>query len=156
MKRNMRHTKQKLEEKEAWDMLDNAFYGVLSTVSEQGVPYGVPLHHVLSDNKLYFHSSLEGHKLENIASNPKVSFTVIGETKKMPKFCATHFKSVIAFGNIKKLQNVEEIIKVVYLLCEKNTPTQMETLGKVISANIPRLCALEMTIEHISGKASAA
>ena len=143
---------QKLSEKDTWDILKNAFYGVLSTVSDDGTPYGVPLNHVLSENKLYFHSSLEGHKLDNILMNPDVCFTVVGETKMLPEIYTAHFKSVIAFGKIRKLEEPDEITKAVFLLCEKNMPNHMENINKVIAAHLSRLCALEMTIDLYNGE----
>lgn len=154
MKREVRHANQKLSEKDTWDILRNSFYGILSTVSEDGTPYGIPMNHVLSENKLYFHSSTEGHKLDNILLNPNVCFTTVGETKMLPKFYTAQFKSVIAFGKIRKLEKPDEITKAVYLLCEKNMPEHMEHVNKVITAHLSRLCALEMTIDYITGKES--
>lgn len=154
MKREIRHAKQNLNEKDTWDILRNSFYGVLSSISEDGTPYGIPLNHVLSENKLYFHSSLKGHKLDNIMLNPNVCFTVIGEAWMLPEIYTAHFKSVIAFGKIRKLEKTDEITKALYLLCEKNTPNQMQQVNRVIAANLSRLCALEMTIDYITGKES--
>ena len=154
MKRDVRHTMQKLSEKDARDILRNAFYGVLSTISEDGIPYGIPLNHVLAENKLYFHSSLTGHKLDNIMLYPNVCFTVVGETEMLPEIYTAHFKSVVAFGQIRKLEKPDEITKAVNLLCEKNMPNHMANVNKVIAAHLSRLCALEMTIDYITGKES--
>lgn len=154
MRRSVRHEKQGLSEKDTWAILKNSFYGVLSTLSENGMPYGVPLNHVLIENKLYFHSSNQGHKLDNIVLNPNVSFTVIGETWMLPQNYTAHFTSVIAFGTIYKLEEPKEIMNAVRLLCEKNMPDHMTHVDKVITANLSRLCALEMTIDHITGKRS--
>ena len=65
-------------------LLQNGEYGVLSTVDGNEQPYGVPLNYVLMNNCIYFHCALEGHKLDNLALNHKVSFCVVGRG---PIFC---------------------------------------------------------------------
>lgn len=154
MKREMRLSKQQLSEKRSLEILKDAFYGVLSTVSADCIPYGVPLNHVLDGNKLYFHCALTGHKLDNIRNNPNVCFTVVGEAKMMPEIFTAHFESVVAYGTIRILENHTDITHAVRLLCEKNTPDQLEVVDSVIAGNISRLSGLEMTIERLTGKAS--
>ena len=58
-------------------ILQEGEYGVLSTVSADGQPYGVPLNYALQNNNLYFHCALDGHKLDNLLANEKVSFCVV-------------------------------------------------------------------------------
>ena len=50
-------------------ILQEGEYGVLSTVSADGQPYGVPLNYALQNNNLYFHCALDGHKLDNLLAN---------------------------------------------------------------------------------------
>ena len=61
-------------------LLHRAEEGVLATSGADGYPYTIPLNYAYKDNALYFHSALEGHKVDNIVLNPKVSFCVLGET----------------------------------------------------------------------------
>ena len=49
--------------------------GVLATVGEDGWPYAVPLNHVLAGDVLYVHGATEGHKLDNIAHEARMSCT---------------------------------------------------------------------------------
>ncbi len=65
----MKHIRRKdraITEKEAIALLKMAEYGVLSTGSKDGLPYGVPLNFCLIDFCIYFHSAMEGHKIDNI------------------------------------------------------------------------------------------
>ena len=56
------------------------------------------MNYVYKDNSLYFHCALEGHKLENIKANKKVSFCVMGRTKVIPDKFTTKYESAVAFG----------------------------------------------------------
>ncbi|SFL70043.1 pyridoxamine 5'-phosphate oxidase family protein [Pelosinus propionicus] len=152
--KTMRLTKQALNSERTRIILKTAFYGVLSTVSEDGMPYGVPLNHVLADNKLYFHCTVKGHKLENILHNSKACFTVVGDTKMLLEIFTAHFESVIAFGTVRILKEPVDVARAVRLLCEKNTPQRLDVVDSVIAGYLSKLNALEMTIEHLTGKAS--
>ncbi|MBC2581704.1 pyridoxamine 5'-phosphate oxidase family protein [Clostridium sp. DJ247] len=66
MFREMRRKDRELKNDEAIEILKNSEYGILSTVSQNGYPYGVPLSFIFSNNSIYFHSAIEGHKLDNI------------------------------------------------------------------------------------------
>ena len=69
MKKEMRRKEKAISADEIKDVLDNAEYGILSTISEDGTPYGTPLNFAYSDGAIYFHCACEGHKLENIRYN---------------------------------------------------------------------------------------
>ncbi|HWR07472.1 pyridoxamine 5'-phosphate oxidase family protein [Sporomusa sp.] len=72
----MRLTKQELDSERIRKILETTFYGVLSTVSEDGMPYGVPLNHVLENNKLYFHCAVNSRG----TAEARVYFENIGFT----------------------------------------------------------------------------
>ena len=48
-------------------LLGRGQVGVLSTSGADGAPYGVPVHYLWQDGKLWFHGLPAGEKLENIA-----------------------------------------------------------------------------------------
>ena len=52
--------------------------GVLSTSGADGAPYGVPVHYLWQDGKLWFHGLPAGEKLENIARDHRVCFYRMG------------------------------------------------------------------------------
>ena len=67
MKREMRRKDRLLTEKEAREILSEGEYGVLSTMGENGYPYGVPVNYVYLNDNIYFHCAADvGPKLENI------------------------------------------------------------------------------------------
>ncbi len=102
-------------------LLQNGEYGVLSTVDGNEQPYGVPLNYVLMNNCIYFHCALEGHKLDNLALNHKVSFCVVGRTNLLPAEFSTEFESVIVFGRASVIEG-EERYQALNALIEKYSP----------------------------------
>src|SRR5512146_2802730 len=103
MQRPIRRSDRALTNEQAAEILQKGEYGVLSTVSPDGQPYGVPVSFAYADNALYFHCAVEGHKRDNLASNPRVSFCVIGGTEALPDKFATRYESAIVFGKACEL-----------------------------------------------------
>lgn len=101
--REVRRRDRVISDEEAWDLLRRAEYGVLSTVSEDGIPYGVPLNYCVLDQSLYVHCALEGRKVENLEYSPAVSFCVVGGTEVMPEKFGTKYESVIVAGRAKEV-----------------------------------------------------
>ena len=73
MFRDMRKQERKLTTQEAQQILSANQYGILSTVCEDGYPYGVPLSYSYLNGKIYFHgTSAGGLKDENITNCEKL------------------------------------------------------------------------------------
>ena len=62
----MRRNKQALCQEECEQVLRRATSGVLSLISLDGFPYGVPLSYALVDGVIVFHGALEGQKIDCI------------------------------------------------------------------------------------------
>jgi len=77
MFREMRRNKQLLSADDRAAVLDRCTNGVLACVGDDDYPYAVPLSYVYFNDKIYFHSAKDGHKIDAIIKNPKVSFAVI-------------------------------------------------------------------------------
>ena len=114
--RLMRRSRQQLSEEEAIALLDHATSGVLSLVDDSGCPYGVPISHVYSNRKLYFHSALSGHKLDAIRHCDRASFTVICQDEVHPEVFTTYFRSVICFGRVRIVEDPDEKLSALRLL----------------------------------------
>ena len=99
----MRRADRQLDENEIQRILQDNTYGVLSTIGTDGFPYGIPLTYIYEDERIYFHSAPEGHKLDNIDYCNKTSFCVIGNTELLPEQSSTKYECVIAFGDIQEL-----------------------------------------------------
>lgn len=153
MFREMRRIKQKMSDDECVGILKNGSNGILSLSGDEGYPYGVPMSFVYNDNKIYFHCASEGHKIDSIKRNDKVSFTIVSEDNIAPEKFTTLFKSVIVFGKIRILETKEEKEKALLLLSKKYSPLESaESTDKEINGAINSVTVLELTCEHISGK----
>ena len=151
----MRRKDKELNNADALQLLRDCEYGVLSTVDDKGQPYGVPLSYTFVNNALYFHCALEGHKLDNIAANQKVSFCVVGSTHVLPAKFSTEFESAIAFGEAVVVQGEERYQALVSLL-EKYSPEFMEEGRAYIEQFDSRTKVVKIEISTVTGKAAPA
>lgn len=127
-------------------------YGTLSTVDDQGQPYGVPLNYILRNKCIYFHCALEGHKLDNISANNEVSFSVVGRTRVLPAEFSTEFESVIVFGVASVVQG-EEKYEALLGLVEKYSPDFVEEGRQYIDQLDSRTKVVKIDIGLMTGKA---
>ena len=149
--REMRRKDKEIGTDEAISLLTKCEYGVLSTAGNDGQPYGVPLNYAYKDNCIYFHCALAGHKIDNIESNPKVSFCAVGDTKILPSEFSTEYVSAVAFGVASEVQGSERYNALVLLL-EKFSPEFIEEGKKYIEKLDKVTKVIKIEIEHISGK----
>ncbi len=152
MERNMRRFKQSLAKEENVEILQSTTSGVLSLCGKDGLPYGVPLSHVYDNGKLYFHSALNGHKVDLIKQNGNASFTVIAKDEIHPETYTTYFRSVITFGKVRIIEGNIEKRRILEVLGRRCNPSDAEGLDKEIRNGLNRCLALEMTIEKMTGK----
>ena len=152
MQRPIRRADRALSQEQAMEILFKGEYGILSTVSSDGQPYGVPVSYCYSDNLLYFHCAVEGHKLENLAANNRVSFCVVGETKILPEKFATRYESAIIFGKAYELTGNEKLSGLTELL-KKYSPDFLEKGQLYIESNAEKTRVYKIEIEALSGKA---
>ena len=143
-----------ISDSEAKKILQSGKYGILSTVSSDGVPYGVPVNYfyIPEDNALYFHCALKGRKLDNITSNSKVSFVVTGKEQIVEERFTTYYESVIIAGTASVLTDEEEKREKLVQLCEKLAPTAVERRDAVITKQLPAVAIVKVTICEITGK----
>ena len=148
----MRRKDRAILEAEAWELLNKAEYGILSTVSADGQPYGVPLNFCIIEDCLYFHHAVEGHLIENITGNPLVSFCVVGDTELMPEKFGTLYESVILSGNIGEVFGTQKQTGLEGLVA-KYSPDFTEEGQEYIKKLWDRTRVFKIKISNISGKA---
>lgn len=152
MFREMRRKDRELKNDEVNEILKNNSYGILSTISENGYPYGVPISYVFFNNSIYFHCAVEGHKLDNILNNDKVSFCVVGETCVLPSEFSTKYESIIAFGRVSEVFDDEKNMALLEIL-SKYSPDFIEQGKEYIDKAGKATRVIKICVEHISGKA---
>lgn len=153
MFRKMRRSKQELPADEALRLLEAGSSGVLALLGDGGWPYAVPLSYAYAAGKLYFHCARAGHKLDAVRSEPRASFCVVAQDLVVPEKYTTHYRSVIAFGRVRILEDGDEKRCGIELLAERFAPD--DSAGhrrRVVDSEWDNFCVLEFDIEHITGK----
>lgn len=155
-KTEMRRKEREIPIEETHCLLEQAEYGFLSTVGEEGEPYGVPISFVYSREKgeIYIHSSCVGRKIDNIRYESRVSFAVVGKTQPVyDKNFTTYFESAVVSGIASKVENKEEKEQILLKLCEKYLPDHMDKAAEAIDKSERGTCVYKIPVFEIKGKA---
>lgn len=140
-----------LSDEETFHILRKGKNGVLATVDSEGQPYCVPLDYVVVNDLVYFHGPKNGHKLDNIAQNNRVCFTVIGSAEMVPTALTTKYESVVVFGNAFVVEE-EELVMVMKEMVNKYFPDKVETGEKIIEQYKSQCAVVRIETTHITGK----
>lgn len=134
-------------------VLNRGTSGVLALSGDDNYPYAVPISYVYDGHKLYFHCAKSGHKIDAVRRNAKASFCVIDQDQVVPEEYTSYFRSVIAFGSLRILEDDLEKRETIEKLAVKYAPDDDAAHRQmVIDREWAPLCMLEMTIEHMTGK----
>ena len=153
MFRPMRRSAQALGVDACREALSRGTSGVLALLGDGGWPYAVPMSYAFDGEKLYFHCAREGHKLDAIRREARASFCVVDRDEVVPEEYTTYFRSVIAFGRVRILEDEAQMRAAIELLARRYFPQDSaENRHRAIEREWAGLCMLEMDIEHMSGK----
>jgi len=155
MFRSIRRRDREVSEQDARQILARAEYGVLATVSEDGWPYAVPVNHLVEGNVLYLHCALEGHKLDNIVQDARVSYCAVASTQVLPAKLSTLYESAIVFGRAVRVTDPIEKEQALRRLATRfgGSPEQTE---QELRTSGPQAAVIRIEIERITGKAHRA
>ena len=152
MQRTMRRKRQELSREEGIAMLDEATAGVLSLVDEDGEPYGVPISFAREGQALYFHGAREGRKLDAMRHCGRASFCVIQQDMVVPQKFTTYFRSAIACGPIRVVDDPDEARRGLWALAHKYNPGDTEGSEAEIEGAFARTCVMALDIEDLTAK----
>ncbi|MBS6196302.1 MAG: pyridoxamine 5'-phosphate oxidase family protein [Clostridiales bacterium] len=152
MFREMRRKKQLLSEEETVRVFENATSGTLALLGEDDYPYAVPISYVYADGKIFFHSAMEGHKIDAIKKHEKASFCVIAKDRVIPEKYTTDYRSAIAFGRIRIVEDEQIKYRAIKKLAEKYVLDDEENIEKEIEKFNNSFCMIVLEIEHMTGK----
>lgn len=178
----MRRHKQQLSQEKCFEILEKGSSGTLALLDKQRFPYSVPLSYVFFPGKateaqipesqilhpngekpasaetqdnlgsIYFHSALEGHKIDAIRNCAKASFCVIAADDVIPEKFTTAYLSVIVFGEIRIVKDDKNRKLGLELLGRKYSPNFEEAMQSEIANAFDRTAIIELKIEKITGK----
>lgn len=142
-----------LSEAEALALLAEAEWGVLATVDEAGWPYAVPVNHAVVAGVLIIHCATVGHKLANLAFNPKVSYCAVTLAEPLPLELATRYASVILFGQAELLTDDAEKRAALRALGLRFAAAHPDLVDREVEQDLFRTAVLRIRIERATGKA---
>ena len=152
MFQKMRRFKQELKQNEIERILQSNTSGILAVIDNGGYPYTVPLSFVYANGKIYFHSTKVGHKIDAIKNCKKATFCVVDKDDVQPEKYTTFYKSVIAFGHIEIVDDMNENLSAINELGEKYYPNHDKELQREIDKFKTAFLIIRFDIEHITGK----
>lgn len=150
--RPMRRKTSQLPDKDAWDILQNGIWGTLATADSNGQPYAVPMNYALLGNTLYLHSAMKGHKIDNMRENPLVSFSVVATAEVLSEQFDMAYRSVVAFGTARIVEDAKEKQTSLEALMEKYSPAFHDKAMEYISRNIERTAVIAVEINGLTAK----
>jgi nitroimidazol reductase NimA-like FMN-containing flavoprotein (pyridoxamine 5'-phosphate oxidase superfamily) len=142
-----------LSENDARQILKIGQHGVLSAITQDGIPYGIPLNYYYDDeqNAVFFHCALEGKKLDCIAAHSRVAFTVVTHAEIDAPRLTTLYESAIVTGVASLVTDFDEKKRALVGLCRVLTPSVSADSCKSVS----RTAIVRISIETVTGKRNA-
>jgi len=142
-----------LSEAEALHLLQTAEWGVLATVDVAGWPYAVPVNHAVVEGDLIIHCATAGHKLDNLAFNPKVSYCVVTEAVTLPLELSTRYSSAIVFGRAELVTDDREKREALQALGRRFASEHPDLVDREIGKDLFRTTVVRLHMERVTGKA---
>lgn len=156
------------------EVIDKSSYGVVSVIDENNEPYGMPLSIVRDGNNLYFHSALDGKKVKIFEKTTVASVSFVGQVKIPENFSkeeldelskdksnvgtfiskvfTTEYESAIVKGKLKLVEDEEEKLRAIKLICEKYTTTKMDYFSLAIESGLNFFNIYKIEIQKITAK----
>ena len=123
-------------------------------MSLDNCPYVVPVNFGYQDKIIYFHSAIEGKKVDILKQNNKVcfEFDIDHELVESEKGCnwGMKFRSVIGFGKTSFIEKIEEKQKALEIIMQQYTTKHFDFPTKQLN----NILVGKIAIEQITGKKS--
>lgn len=149
--KSMRKAQRQQSASWALDVFDRAPYVTVSMMRPDGTPYGLPLSVVRKDEKtFYFHCAYEGEKVDCLRENPMVSLLAV--SKCTPKFeeeksnFTEYYHSAIALGRAEFVDDDDEKIEALRLLCLRFLPKYMDHFNDAIARSLSRTAVVRISL----------
>lgn len=153
MFRPIRRKKNEINPDEAKRLLTEARRGVLAVHGDDGYPYAIPINFYYDEEKqkIYFHGSRVGHKVDALKKSDKICFTVFGPEVIKAEEWAPYVQSVVVFGRCHLLEEPIAAEAMLKKFAMKYYPDE-ESVNEEISISGKAVQMYEIMIEHLSGK----
>jgi nitroimidazol reductase NimA-like FMN-containing flavoprotein (pyridoxamine 5'-phosphate oxidase superfamily) len=122
-------------------------------ICDQGTPYLIPLCFGFEGRALYFHSALEGRKLEMLKGNNRVCFEMDVDQELIRSdngSCSMRYRSIIGFGSMFIIHDPMEKRKALDVIMRHYSQEPFEYSEAVLI----RTTVFKVEIESMTGKKS--
>lgn len=138
------------------EILHRAAVGRLGTMGKDGFPMIKPLNFVYRGGVVYFHTALEGEKIDDIRRSDRVCFEVdqpisyVKKSNEKPCSASYHFRSVIIRGRGRMVSDRKEKIEALGALMKKYQPEG--GYGDFSEEKLTITGVVRIDIEEMAGK----
>ena len=151
----MRRSEKEITDESAIEAIINSSIVCRLALSDGDQPYIVPLSFGYQDRTLYFHSALEGKKIDILKKNNRICFefdvnTEIIEAEKACKW-GMKYQSVIGFGKAVLVENIEDKQKALNIIMNHYSDRNFQFPDKAIE----KIAVIKIEIESMTGKHSS-
>jgi len=151
----MRRSEKEITDESAMEAIIHASLVCRLALSDGNQPYIVPLCFGYQDRTLYFHSALEGKKIDILKKNNRIcfEFDVNSEIIKAEKACkwGMKYQSVIGFGKAVLVENIAEKKKALNIIMNHYSDRDFQFTDKAIK----KIAVIKIEIEGMTGKHSS-
>jgi len=152
----MRRKDRQRDEVFAWEVLKTAPYGVVAVLTPDGAPYCVPVNLAAdpAHRALYFHSAMEGTKIDFLRKNPAVSVNAVSVAVNVPRQLTTGYRSANAQGRAALVTDREEKLRALRLLTATFAPEKLATLDEYMAGEgcPDHTQIVRIDVEELTGK----
>ena len=124
-------------------------------LSDDNMPYIIPVNYGFRNNCLYIHSASEGKKIDIIKKNNNICFEIDldHELSISDVQCASSMKyrSVIGFGKAMIIENLQEKQEALNIILDHYSPKSIANYNEKL---IKKLSVIKIIIEKMTGKKS--
>ncbi len=136
-------------------LMERSRYGVISTIGEDGYPYGTPVNFVVLDGRIFFHGRKIGEKVSNLRRDPRCCFTVVEEQgfeRCDDGACNTTslYECVIIRGKVRTIEDDAEKMRILRATVDKLTPERR--MDEIDAKRVPPTGIFEIVPESRTGK----
>ena len=124
-------------------------------LSENNIPYLVPLSYGYANKTLYFHSAPEGKKIEILRANPKLCFEIESNLEVVPNPLpckwGMKFETVIGDGSAEFIEDLSAKLEALKIIMNQYGSTYSDNIKTEILQNTT---VFKVEIQSMSGKRS--
>lgn len=153
MFRPIRKKKNEISVEASTALLHSSRRGILALHGDNDYPYAIPVNYLYDEEnqKIYFHGSRVGHKVDAIKNCNKVCFTVFGNETVKEEAWAPFLQSVVVFGRCHLVDDQVMAMVLLKRFAMKFFPDE-SIADEEIARSGKAVQMYEIEIEHLSGK----